>query len=230
MNNNSSSNSSNNNVNNLNGNLTAEMPATPKFSRAFSTSSTTSTPATATPGDCDRLNSPPEQTPSKRSSRGRKKPNSHHHDSTNSNINNQIQILYDLCGVISHKGESLSQGHYVSYVRSEKGWDHTTRCTEQERGVNSQAEAKNNPLNNNNNSGNNNNNNINSTSKSVNRKRKTAESSEVIIPKDGMEIVDSDKHQQSSRIKGRPKGATTASSTAKTESSHSNPANSIWIK
>jgi hypothetical protein len=31
-------------------------------------------------------------------------------------------LLYDLCGLVSHKGESLSQGHYISYVKAEEGW------------------------------------------------------------------------------------------------------------
>ncbi len=33
-------------------------------------------------------------------------------------------LLYDLCGVVCHKGESLSQGHYISFVRSDYGWEH----------------------------------------------------------------------------------------------------------
>jgi hypothetical protein len=41
-------------------------------------------------------------------------------------------LLYDLCGLVSHRGESLLQGHYVSYVRSERGWEARRRVHEEQ--------------------------------------------------------------------------------------------------
>lgn len=58
--------------------------------------------------------------------RGRKKKIPTHTIKTETDPLVPPSLLYDLCGLVSHKGESLSQGHYISYVKAEEGWTQIT--------------------------------------------------------------------------------------------------------